>query len=177
MSKIIEQIKEIDKSLSFIQFKSETDLQYSDQYLDIVHQLLERRSELMVSRDLESSKNPESSPEGGTKPLSVCCSAPMEDSASRSVQAIGGLVRSYKTKVCSKCKKPSKTFESTKQIEEARSENKVEALWRADGKKFSRNKDGSYSMDGSPDDPKPRYSYTRLIESGVFGHEPPPESS
>jgi len=176
MSKIIEQIKEVDKSLSFVQFKSETDLQYTDQYLDVVHQLLERRSELMIARDLESQKDSESSAESDTEPLSVCCNAKMEDSASRSVQAMGGLIRSYKTKVCSRCKKPSKTIASTKQVKKAQDEKKIKVLWRADGKKFSRNEDGSYSMDGSPDDPKPRYSYTRLIESGVFGHEPPPGS-
>lgn len=47
------------------------------------------------------------------------------------------------------------------------------ALWRDDGERFSRNEDGTYSMDNSMMASKYRYSFGRLMDTGAFSVYPP----
>ena len=49
-----------------------------------------------------------------------------------------------------------------------KSNTEVSALWRKDGQKFSRNEDGTYSMDSSMMATPYTYSFERLMDTGEF---------
>ena len=51
----------------------------------------------------------------------------------------------------------------------------VPYLWRDDGERFSRNEDGTYTMDKNREEQPTcfyRYSYGRLMDTGVFAVHP-----
>jgi hypothetical protein len=47
------------------------------------------------------------------------------------------------------------------------------ALWRDDGERFSRNEDGTYSMDKSMMAKPHRYTFGQLMNTGSFSVYPP----
>lgn len=52
----------------------------------------------------------------------------------------------------------------------------VPYLWREDGERFSRNEDGTYTMDTNREAQPTcfyRYTYGRLMDTGVFSVYPP----
>lgn len=49
---------------------------------------------------------------------------------------------------------------------------RIPHLWRDDGERFSRNEDGTYSMDNSDMDRPYRYSFGRLMDTGAFSVYP-----
>jgi len=54
--------------------------------------------------------------------------------------------------------------------------NSVPHLWRDDGERFSRNHDGTYTMDKNREAQPTcfyRYTYGRLMDTGVFSVYPP----